>query len=226
MDQQQIVNDIYEINKRVCSDLWNLSNVNNKLSGLSPHLILPQKRDGSIRVSEQESRVLYCNVLNNLNYFYSIETPTEHTYQQTGDTPVSGSSDLSIFINNGQIFEKIINVEFKAHSQRNEAIRKDIEKLIREDLCGNWFHTLKNTNSGTFSKLFKKFNDSFQECSGHITNKLSFVFCFCVLDKKRAYIREFSFDPNHQNLSDYINDFFDPNCLSENNGKDGWTYIK
>jgi hypothetical protein len=94
MNQRQIVRDILEINRRVCFNLWNVANVNSRLEGLSPRLILPQRGSGDIRVSEQESRVLYCGILNTLNYFYSIETPTEELYQQKGMTPTSASSDL------------------------------------------------------------------------------------------------------------------------------------
>jgi hypothetical protein len=233
MNQQQIVKDIYEINKRVCFNLWNVANVNSKLNGLSPHLILPQRRSGEIRISEQEARVLYCSVLNNLNYFYSIETPTEDVYQQKGQTPMSAGSDLSIFINNGNTFEKVVNVEFKAHNPQVEKIRKDIEKLIRENISGNWFHTLKNIDSKTIPTLFNKFKDSFQKCSENITKKLSFVFCLCVLEKKWACIKEFSFDPSHDDLSAYINGFFDleysaaakSTSVKINNLK-GWTLIE
>ena len=233
MNQQQIVKDIYEINKRVCFNLWNVANVNSKLNGLSSHLILPQRRSGEIRISEQEARVLYCSVLNNLNYFYSIETPTEDVYQQKGQTPISAGSDLSIFINNGNTFEKVVNVEFKAHNPQVEKIRKDIEKLIRENISGNWFHTLKNIDSKTIPTLFNKFKDSFQKCSENITKKLSFVFCLCVLEKKWACIKEFSFDPSHDDLSAYINGFFDleysaaakSTSVKINNLK-GWTLIE
>ncbi|MDP8263687.1 MAG: hypothetical protein P9M13_10365 [Candidatus Ancaeobacter aquaticus] len=209
MNQQQIVKDVHEINKRVCFNLWNVANVNSKLNSLSPHLIFPQKRSGKIRISEQEARVLYCSVLNNLNYFYSMETPTKNVYQQKGQTPVSASTDLSMFINSGNAFEKVVNVEFKAHNPKVEDIRKDIEKLIRENIYGNWFHTLKNIGNKTIPTLFDKFKDSFQKCSKNITKKVSFVFCFCVLEKKWACTKEFSFDPSHDDLSAYINDFFD-----------------
>ena len=183
--------------------------VNSRLEGLSPRLILPQKRSGEIRISEQESRVLYCGTLNTLNYFYSIETPTEELYQQKGKTPVSASSDLSIYLNRRDKFEKVVNVEFKAHNPQKEHIRKDIEKLIKEEITGNWFHTLKNVDNRTIPTLFDKFKESFLNCSNIIKEDLSLVFCFCIIEKKWACQKEFNFEPDQDNLSEYIDNFFD-----------------
>ena len=209
MIQEQLIKDIIEINRRVCFNLWNIASVNGHSSGFSPRLILPKKRSGEIRISEQESRVLYCSVLNNLNYYYSIETPTENVYKQKGISPVSASSDLSIYIQSGDEFSKISNVEFKAHNPNVEHIRKDIEKFIKENVTGNWFHTLKNIDNKTIHKLFDKFKNSFIECSDLICCRLSFVFCICVIEKQWACIKEFSFDPNNGNAIDYVSDFFD-----------------
>ena len=202
------------------------------MEGLSPRLILPQKRSGEIRISEQESRVLYCGTLNTLNYFYSIETPTEELYQQKGKTPVSASSDLSIYLNRRDKFEKVVNVEFKAHNPQKEHIRKDIEKLIKEEITGNWFHTLKNVDNRTIPTLFDKFKESFLNCSNIIKEDLSLVFCFCIIEKKWACQKEFNFEPDQDNLSEYIDNFFDldysattrPSDICINDAK-GWTLI-
>ncbi len=94
MNQQQTIKNIIEINRRVCFNLWNIANVNSSLSGLSPRLILPQKRSGEIRISEQESRVLYCAILNTLNYFnnwfnwFSNWFSMGHTVQSTVQSTV------------------------------------------------------------------------------------------------------------------------------------------
>ena len=209
MDQKKIVRDILEINRRVCFNLWNIADVNSRLEGLSSRLILPQKRSGTIRVSEQESRVLYCGTLNSSDYFYSIETPTKELYSQKGMTPLSASSDLSMYLNRDDEFEKVVNVEFKAHNPRKEDIRKDIEKLIRERITGNWFHTLKNVDNRTIPALFDKFKESFLACSNMISRDLSLVFCFCIIEKKWACQKEFTFKPDQRNLSKYVDKFFD-----------------
>ncbi|GAH28165.1 unnamed protein product, partial [marine sediment metagenome] len=176
----------------------------------------------------------------NLNYFYSIETPTDETYKQTGITPLSALSDLSIYryINNG--FEKLVNVELKAHNPATKHISKDIEKIIREEKDGNWFHVLKNINKETLPSVFNKFISSFEEHKGKGTEKF-ILFCICILDKKFGIIKRFDYDPSFvKNVSNLMEEFF---CLSKltnsNNIKDknlpeqkvilknnGWTIIK
>ncbi len=205
-----IMNDIFEINHRLSFNLWYLTDVKSNPQGLSPRLILPKKRSGEIRISEQESRILYCGLLNTLNYYYSIETPTEEVYQQTGKTSQSASSDLSLYDYDGKDFKKVANVEFKAHNPDKEQIRKDIEKIIKEGITGNWFHTLKNIDRGTLPSLFQKFIYSFKECSSLIDadKGVSILFCFCVLDKKWACIKHFLYDSSKASFENYLDNFF------------------
>ena len=92
-----MITDIFEINRRICFNLWDMVDVHIEPRGLSPRLILPEKRNNAIRISEQESRILYCGLLNTLNYYYSIETPTAQTFMLTGAKPISASSDLSLY---------------------------------------------------------------------------------------------------------------------------------
>lgn len=62
-----IMDDIFEINHRLSFDLWYVTDVKSNPQGLSPRLIFPQWRNGEIRISEQESRILYCGLLNMSN---------------------------------------------------------------------------------------------------------------------------------------------------------------
>jgi hypothetical protein len=210
IEHLELIEDILEVNRRVCSALWDVSNVNSIPKGLSPRLIFPQKRDEKIRVSEQEARILYCGILNNLNYFYSIETPTTDTYQQTGMQPVSASSDLSLYREKNNHFDKVMNIEFKAHNPEPEDIRKDIEKLIRERIAGNWFHVLKNADSGTLPALFGKMRDSLLACEHFLNSPIYFIFCFCVLEKSWACMKHFYYNPKEENFQKYLDDFFAP----------------
>jgi hypothetical protein len=204
-----IINDIIEVNRRLFYDLWNLSNVSGSPSGLSPRLILPKKRDEVIRISEQEARFLFCNLLNNLNYFYSAETPTEKLYRQKGQTPLSASSDLSIYSYENNKFNKLMNVEFKAHNPPKEHIIKDIEKLIKEDIPGNWFHLLKNIDSKTLPVLFSKISESLKtHLKDSESKRISIVFSFCVLDKKWACLKRFQYDDPIVDINKYVDDFF------------------
>ena len=92
-----VIDDVLEINRRLFYDLWHIANASCVPSGLSPRLILPKKRTEDIRISKQEARFLYCSLLNNLNYFYSVKTPTEEVYIQKGQTTQSAASDLSLY---------------------------------------------------------------------------------------------------------------------------------
>lgn len=204
-----LTEDIFEINHRVCSSLWNIATVNSNPRGLSPRLIIPQKRSGDIRISEQEARILYCGILNTLNYYYSVETPTKEVYQQTGVKPISASSDISLYFENEEKFDKVMNIEFKAHIPSQEQIRKDIEKLIREKIPGNWFHSLKNIDSRTIPVLFEKMKESFLQCENILDDtRLLIVFCFCVLEKSWACMKHFYYDPRKENFQAYVNKFF------------------
>jgi hypothetical protein len=185
--------DIKEINRRLFNDIWNLSDTSpNSIKGLSPKLIIPKKRDESNRISEQEARFLFTSLLNSFNYYYSVETPTEEGYCQTGTKPISAASDLSLYKNvyeNGNsILKKILNIEFKAHNPPPKDIKKDIEKLLREDVPGCWNHLLKNADSGTISTLFRKFeksiSDVIKETTGVINKKI--LFSICIIEKKLA----------------------------------------
>jgi len=235
-----IIKDLIEINRRLSYDLWNVSCSNDISTGLSPRLIFPVKRmSGKIRISEQEARILYCNILNNLNYFYSIETPTDKKYQQTGKTPLSARSDISIYryINGG--FKKKANVEFKALNPTN-TIGKDIEKLIKENIEGNWFHILKNIDSGTLPLIFNKFITSFIDYKYKRSEKC-ILFCFCILEKKLSIIKKYFYKPSlNKKIKDDIENFFSMSKINiSNNIKDknlqeqkdilinnGWTIIE
>lgn len=200
-----IIQDLFSINRQLSGNLYHISNGKN-LDGRSPRLILPTKRDLTSRISEQESRVLYCNIINShYSYYFSIETPTIETYQQTGLKAISALSDLSLYEKvNGKV-EKIVNVEFKAHNVKEFCIYKDIEKLVREKITGNWFHTLKNADSGTLISLFQKFKNSFYKFPDI---PISIVFCFCVLDKKWSCLKHFNFNPKVTDIETYTNKFF------------------
>jgi len=225
-----IIEDLIEINIRTLHDLWNVSCSNEKPSGLSPRLIFPKKRiqnkknEDVKRISEQEARIVYCNVLNNLNYFYSVETPTNETYNFSGKSLLSALSDLSIYTYVGQdhsinyknnkeeiFFEKIANVEFKALNPTN-TIGKDIEKIIKEKEQGNWFHLLKNVDKNTLPGVFDKFIKAFGNYQGKSTEKI-ILFSICVLEKKWGMIKYFNYKPSSgKNITYLMEEFF---CLSK-----------
>ena len=227
-----IIKNVLEINRRLFYELWNVADNSKLPTGLSPRLIFPKNRDEEIRISEQESRVLFCGILNNLNYFYSIETPTEELYTQKGDTPKSALSDLSLYIQSNEKFIKVLNVELKALNPDAEAFRKDIEKLMRENVPGNWFHTLKNIDSGTLPNIFKKIANSIKDCKKNCDCKnFSIIFSFCGLEQQWGCIKHFEHNPSLGKFDEYVDNFFALEYSINNSRIDiheeaGWKFIE
>lgn len=201
-------NDLIEMNRRVSYALWNVASLNTAPNGLSPRLIFPEYRGGNIRISEQEARLLWCTMLQDTSYYYSVEAPTTETYIQSGTKPLSARTDVALYslVENG--LKRVANIEFKAHNATSEQIRKDVEKLIREKITGNWFHLLPSTNSGTIPRLFKKFVTAFEACSACVEHDLDIVFCICVLKNPQLLIRHFDFSHGNGDILAYANEFF------------------
>jgi len=71
----------------------------------------------------------------------------------------------------------------KAHNCTVEAIRKDLEELLREKTVGMWFHTLRRADRRTLEALIGKFRCAFSllpECLS--TSDRSYLIAFFVLD--------------------------------------------
>ena len=113
------------------------------------------KRGGSLRVSEQEARFAFVESLSRAPLLYSVEAPTDKLYQFTGKTPLSAQTDLTVHNEKGQ---RICNVEFKAKGVSLSAgkhfpIYKDLQKLLREQVWGLWFHLLQGVNNSTINNF-------------------------------------------------------------------------
>ena len=103
-------------------------------------------------------------------FYYSVETPTKRTYLFSGKVNErSAMSDLALYDmeirldTNVPEFKKVCNIECKAHNPSMGSIKKDIEKLVKEEETGAWGHLLLNQDSGTLRELFKKFSESFKD---------------------------------------------------------------
>jgi hypothetical protein len=124
----------------------------------SSKLVFPtyeRGRVGVLRVSEQEARFALAESLADAAAFYSVETPTQEGYQQTGSKPLSAQTDLTLYDRTGV---RMCNVEFKAKGASSDAkshinIRKDLEKLLREPELGLWFHLLEGADNSTIPSL-------------------------------------------------------------------------
>ena len=123
-------------------------------------LIFPENKNGDKRISEQEMRFTLLNIheKNSSNLYYSVETPTTEDYGFSSDGKRRASSDLSFY--NADV--KVLNIELKAHNAEEDAINKDIEKLVSEDCNGAWIQLLKSENKGSVKRLFEKFEEAFK----------------------------------------------------------------
>jgi len=174
--------------RRLCVELSELLWKVHKSDGAGPRLIFPARRDGIARISEQESRILLCQLLESSSWFYSVESPTLRTYKQQGKTAISGRSDVSLYASH-RPDSKRANVELKAHGKIDiEDFRKDFEKVLREDIDVLWFHTLENTDRGTIPNVFSKIRKAFALLKKEIDGRThSIVFAFCVVERKELW---------------------------------------
>ena len=130
----KLIHDLLEINRRLSFELWHITTINEKPSGLSPRMLLPTQTYGDLRVGEYEPMILYCGLLNGLNYYYLIENPSE----------TSASSDLNLYEARNDSFHKVAGVEFKAHNPGEDMIRQDVRKLLRDKVQETGSTSLKS----------------------------------------------------------------------------------
>jgi hypothetical protein len=181
--------ELITLNEEVAKRLWVLWNMVQKETDGSK-LIFQKKRNQSPRVSEQESKVIFCQLLEKSPWYYSVETPTVQTYQQKGIGYQSGSTDISLY-RTFSLDTKMVNIELKAHNPSKESFRKDFEKIIRDGLDGVWFHTLKSQNRVTMPAIFNKIIKAFGDLEHHFKEtKKSILFTFCILDEPDKLIHK------------------------------------
>lgn len=166
-------------------------------------LKFPPYRGLTIRVSEQEARLCFAWIIEKeTDYRYSVETPTQKTYQPSGKSGLSARSDMSIWSRDG--IRKLCNIEFKAHNARKESIDKDIEKLVREEIAGIWFHVFRNADEKTFPTFTKKLEDSLIKYDKY--REKDIIFAICVLEQKVGMYGTLSPD---KESPEEIKDFFE-----------------
>lgn len=195
---RQLVSDLSD---SVTQSLWRIYREDSDPS----HLIFPNKRDGSRRVSEQESKILVTQWLRDKGYSYSVETPTAETFRQKGQTPQSALTDVTVYGSGGK---RRLNIELKAHQPAWESFRKDLEKLVREDVSGLWIHTLANADHRSWDAIEQKIRKSLtnlekkKDCAAAFKDERGSVhFVFCVLDSKEVKSFDLNFGDWRSDLS-------------------------
>lgn len=160
------------------------------------HLIFPRKHrleppvGYSRRISEQESRILLCQILEDAQRLYSVETPTTANYIQHGKHEMHARADVTIHADAADDpLGRILNVELKAQLPPVVSFTKDFEKLARENIPGLWFHTLEHANHRTFITLASKMMAAWDVLRDRsIVPAREITFAVCVLDPPRLYI--------------------------------------
>jgi len=156
-------------------------------------LIFPINRDNTIRISEQELRVLFIDELKNIpDIFYSIETPTKNKYKfgfslediKLDKNGKSASVDLTIFKKNGSAYKRILNIEFKYSNGKISQIAKDILKLISEEENGAFIWLLKNTNRETLPSVLNKIYKSLKKYKNNWKNDTYIEIVILSLEKQ------------------------------------------
>ena len=183
---------IKEINKNVLKRLKTIDSENNG-KHFKEQLIFPINRDNTIRISEQELRVLFIDELKNIpDIFYSIETPTKNKYKfgfslediKLDKNGKSASVDLTIFKKNGSAYKRILNIEFKYSNGKISQIAKDILKLISEEENGAFIWLLKNTNRETLPSVLNKIYKSLKKYKNNWKNDTYIEIVILSLEKQ------------------------------------------
>lgn len=183
------MNPIEEICTPLAEKMWLI----HRDAETGPRLIFPAKRTDVVRVSEQESKILLCQVLEGSPYFYSIETPTRETYMQSGAFALSARSDVTVY-GSRSASDRILNVELKAGTASLEAFRKDFEKLAREGVDGLWFHTLERGDRRTVITVFKWMSEAMRLVSEHTAvAQHTITIAVCVLSEQVLLTTELEF---------------------------------
>ena len=193
--------DITSACKRTDSGLWEAFS---RSTGVQPRaagwgrLVFPEYRGGSLRVSEQEARLVFVEALSQGSLMYAVEAPTSKLYQFTGKTPLSAQTDLAVY---DERAVRICNVEFKAKGVRPATVKhfpiyKDLLKLMREPLWGLWFHLLESVNNSTINDLLSVMADQVakvrHECGDDVDSP-GLTIHICVLQHGFAVQRDLAF---------------------------------
>lgn len=228
MTTDRLFEYLLEVNQEAAKELisaYHKGNGNSKL--VFPKLRAPEQ----IRVSEQELRFAFANLLENnslnyLNLYYSVETPTEELYSFSNEkgNPRSASTDMSLYTkdiseflelnskcdNTPKEFYKLLNIEFKGHNPEETAFAKDIEKLLCENIHGAWCHIIENSNKATLNSIKNKLTKGIEILKGENfkeKRKCKPLFIsFLILDKKVLISRKGKENDTIESIIDALED--------------------
>jgi hypothetical protein len=153
--------------------------------GDNPTLIFPLYRNGEMRVSEQESKILFSKFFFENNMSFAIEAPTSTTH---GSSNKSGRADMNLYKPNGAVDWVI---ELKAKSCGDKEIRNDFEKMIKSKHNCIWFLTLKNEDAQTLPHLLEKIGASYKKVVSFLEGNIEWKINIVVLENGTLYQGDF-----------------------------------
>lgn len=199
-----MLNVIQQMNEIVCERLWRLCN--DRFIGAAGPFIPPlyaakKNEKGLLRISEQETRFCFAQLLHERYqdnpddaFRYSVETPTQEKYSFKGKGTRSAQTDLTLYSPSSE--DATINIEFKCGTPGKDAIKKDIEKLVREQTperhCQSacMFHLINAADRTTLQKLHKSYTDSMNKMAAEMaisvaqSDAVKILFTFCILQNR------------------------------------------
>lgn len=138
-------------------------------------LVYPIKRksqDNDVRISEQEIKQIFIQVLNEENheFLYSIETPTFSEHRFTGQSYRSGNIDLCLYIVNeaNSHAKRKYLLEFKAlnsgpyESDFNKLAHGVVKEETNENIDTFFIHILSNFSSHTKKTIIRDYKISLE----------------------------------------------------------------
>lgn len=230
--------DVVQISKHVLARLSAMDF--EKGGGISTEqLIFPMKIQAKgtkqkDRISEQELRLLFIEEFQKTNpeLFYSVETPTQVKYKfgktysniEVNENGQSASLDMCVFKRVFDVYNRILNIEFKHKNSSIKNIGKDILKLLQETQNGTFIHLLDNSNKGTLCNkketgVFNKFYKSFTDFKARWSNNNKSIHLIIISLKQKTLIHRKLNKPDLNNLKDIF--FIKNGCgnIIEINGK-------
>ncbi len=179
-------------------------------------LVFPDHGAGR-RIGDQEARFAFANAVATSDprgLLYSLETPVESRYSFSGlfgKTERSAPAVLSLYRagRTDKLAVPDLNVEFQSGRQtplgrtlkypkKISPIVKGIEKLLREEPSGLWFHLLDDADKRTLKDLFRTFSESIYCVQGHHDDigEKTLLFHVCCLKMRFSVQRAFRAEAN------------------------------
>ncbi len=164
------------------------------------HLVHPYK-GVTLRCSEQETRIIFCQALEAAGFWYSLETPTYWRYKQSGEGSTRARSDIAVYSDIPSVEKSLpsVRIELKAYGGKiaEEDLRKDLEKLVRENVDGILFHTSPTADKRTLPRVIQKIANAFDQLAtaGYLTSrKHTIAIALCVLKRRELWICQLRLD--------------------------------